>query len=115
MKFRSKHGKLDQSSAFFSGELESQFSLKRWFASCRLDICKLDRLGNETMCPACDKRCGYFRLKDSCVYAHISYVFDNYATVAFAAVMALWGENQGRGPRGVWGKNNMGTAHRYLE
>ena len=55
-----------------------------------IDIC--EDLGKEVMCPLCDERCGYWHLVDSCLYSKLSYIFDNYATVAFAAFMAIWGE-----------------------
>jgi len=42
------------------------------------------------MCPLCDKRCAYWILDASCNYSRATYLFDNYATVAFAIVMALW-------------------------
>ena len=45
------------------------------------------------MCPKCDQVCPYRLLSDSCIYAKITYVFDNYATVAFAAFMSIWGKD----------------------
>ena len=55
------------------------------------DICDKEGIGNITMCPKCDRSCTYRKLHDSCVYSKLTYVFDNYATVAFAAFMAIWG------------------------
>ncbi|MBN3321994.1 ANO4 protein, partial [Atractosteus spatula] len=42
------------------------------------------------MCPLCDKYCPYMRLSDSCVYAKVTHLFDNGATVFFAVFMAVW-------------------------
>ncbi|XP_043943716.1 anoctamin-4 isoform X3 [Protopterus annectens] len=42
------------------------------------------------MCPLCDKHCPYMRLSDSCVYAKVTHLFDNGATVFFAVFMAIW-------------------------
>lgn len=53
-------------------------------------ICDQSGFGNITMCPLCDKRCSYWKLSDSCNYSRATYWFDNYATVVFAFVMALW-------------------------
>ncbi|XP_067675849.1 anoctamin-4-like isoform X8 [Haliotis asinina] len=54
------------------------------------EICLLNKAGNTTMCPLCDKRCSFWRLKRSCLYSQVTYLFDNPATVAFAVFMALW-------------------------
>ncbi|XP_027711602.1 anoctamin-4 [Vombatus ursinus] len=42
------------------------------------------------MCPVCDKYCPFMRLSDSCVYAKVTHLFDNGATVFFAVFMAVW-------------------------
>ena len=66
----------------------------RW-KSCSEDICDKDdddSIGNTIMCPSCDKRCDYFRLHESCYYSKITHVFDNPATVVFAALMGIWGQ-----------------------
>ncbi|XP_030334344.1 anoctamin-4 isoform X1 [Strigops habroptila] len=42
------------------------------------------------MCPICDKYCPFMRLSDSCVYAKVTHLFDNGATVFFAVFMAVW-------------------------
>uniref|UniRef100_A0A8C9SR52 Anoctamin n=1 Tax=Scleropages formosus TaxID=113540 RepID=A0A8C9SR52_SCLFO len=42
------------------------------------------------MCPLCDKYCPYMRLSDSCIYAKVTHLFDNGATVFFAVFMAVW-------------------------
>uniref|UniRef100_A0A452H9G6 Anoctamin n=1 Tax=Gopherus agassizii TaxID=38772 RepID=A0A452H9G6_9SAUR len=42
------------------------------------------------MCPICDKFCPFMRLSDSCVYAKVTHLFDNGATVFFAVFMAVW-------------------------
>ncbi|XP_037695094.1 anoctamin-3 isoform X2 [Choloepus didactylus] len=43
------------------------------------------------MCPLCDKNCSLQRLNDSCIYAKVTYLFDNGGTVFFAIFMAIWG------------------------
>ncbi|XP_035662442.1 anoctamin-1-like [Branchiostoma floridae] len=45
---------------------------------------------NLTMCPLCDKFCGYWSLGESCQSAMASHLFDNPATVFFAIFMSLW-------------------------
>ncbi|XP_071762788.1 anoctamin-4-like [Centroberyx gerrardi] len=42
------------------------------------------------MCPICDQYCPYQRLSDSCIYAKVTHLFDNGATVFFAVFMAVW-------------------------
>ena len=59
---------------------------------CSRDICDTDKAGDLYMCPQCDLRCEYWQLEDSCIYSQITYLFDNAATVAFAAFMAIWGK-----------------------
>lgn len=54
------------------------------------DIC--DGKLNISMCPLCDNLCGYWYLKDTCVHARITYLFDNPSTVFFATFMSFWGE-----------------------
>ncbi|XP_071112363.1 anoctamin-4-like isoform X7 [Haliotis cracherodii] len=54
------------------------------------EICQVSEAGNVTMCPLCDKRCSFWKLKRSCLYSQVTYLFDNPATVAFAVFMALW-------------------------
>lgn len=49
-------------------------------------------MSNTIMCPLCDKLCGYWPLKDSCMHIKITYLFDNKATVFFAVFMSFWGE-----------------------
>ncbi|XP_071943623.1 anoctamin-4-like isoform X4 [Antedon mediterranea] len=49
-------------------------------------ICDSDKF----MCPLCNGKCPYFSLSDSCVYAKLTYIFDNSATVFYACFMALW-------------------------
>lgn len=53
------------------------------------DICE-GPMSETVMCPLCDKRCSYWKLKASCIYSRITHVFDNYATVVFAAFMSIW-------------------------
>ncbi|XP_072002458.1 anoctamin-4 isoform X1 [Engystomops pustulosus] len=59
-----------------------------------LDSCQVSKeicqATNVTMCPLCDKYCPYMRLSDSCVYAKVTHLFDNGATVFFAVFMAVW-------------------------
>ncbi|XP_061570126.1 anoctamin-4-like [Cololabis saira] len=42
------------------------------------------------MCPICDQYCPFLRLSDSCIYAKVTHLFDNGATVFFAVFMAVW-------------------------
>ncbi|GFR14088.1 anoctamin-4 [Trichonephila clavata] len=62
------------------------------------EICDPDGPGSFAMCPQCDRRCDYWRLKDvirmkvgfhNLVYS-IVHLFDNAATVGFAVFMSLW-------------------------
>ena len=56
----------------------------------RNDIC--DASGETfVMCPECDVLCDYGHLNDSCHYARLTYIFDNYATIAVAVFMSAWG------------------------
>lgn len=59
---------------------------------CRKDVCNTKGAGNFTLCPLCDNLCDFEKLSDSCLYARLTHVFDNYATVFFAIFMAGWGE-----------------------
>nr|XP_033784602.1 anoctamin-3 isoform X2 [Geotrypetes seraphini] len=46
---------------------------------------------NETiMCPMCERNCSLQRLNESCIYAKMTYLFDNGGTVFFAIFMAIW-------------------------
>ncbi|XP_072017851.1 anoctamin-4-like isoform X2 [Amphiura filiformis] len=54
------------------------------------DLCNAGNPGNFTMCPQCSGRCPYWLLSSSCFYAKLTYLFDNGATVFFAAFMSLW-------------------------
>lgn len=47
-------------------------------------------MGNITLCPLCDKACSYQKLSDSCVFARLTYLFDNPSTVFFAIFMSFW-------------------------
>ena len=58
----------------------------------RIDICDKSGVGNKTMCPQCEVYCPYWKLYDSCNLSYVAYVADNYATVAFSVLMALWGK-----------------------
>ncbi|XP_044133326.1 anoctamin-4 [Bufo gargarizans] len=59
-----------------------------------LDSCQVSKeicqATNVTMCPLCDKYCPYMKLSDSCIYAKVTHLFDNGATVFFAVFMAVW-------------------------
>nr|XP_037875245.1 anoctamin-4 isoform X1 [Bombyx mori]XP_037875246.1 anoctamin-4 isoform X1 [Bombyx mori]XP_037875247.1 anoctamin-4 isoform X1 [Bombyx mori] len=54
------------------------------------EICDLKGPGNTTLCPLCDKACKYQTLADSCLFAKLTYLFDNPATVFFAIFMSFW-------------------------
>ncbi|XP_067906284.1 anoctamin-4-like isoform X2 [Heterodontus francisci] len=51
------------------------------------EICQASEI---IMCPLCDQHCHYMRLSFSCVYAKVTHLFDNGATVFFAVFMAVW-------------------------
>lgn len=42
------------------------------------------------MCPLCDHFCEYWDLRETCVYARITYLIDNSTTVFFAIFMSFW-------------------------
>ncbi|PSN52662.1 hypothetical protein C0J52_06028 [Blattella germanica] len=46
-----------------------------------IEICDDSIGGNITMCPLCDKVCDYQLLQTSCLFAKITYLFDNPATL----------------------------------
>uniref|UniRef100_A0A2A4K343 Anoctamin n=1 Tax=Heliothis virescens TaxID=7102 RepID=A0A2A4K343_HELVI len=54
------------------------------------EICDTKGPGNTTLCPLCDKACKYQTLSDSCLFAKLTYLFDNPATVFFAIFMSFW-------------------------
>ncbi|KJH50552.1 hypothetical protein DICVIV_03318 [Dictyocaulus viviparus] len=55
------------------------------------DICGLDGVGSRILiCPQCDNYCDFQLLNSSCIYAKMSYLFDNGGTVVFAALMSVW-------------------------
>ncbi|KAK6025038.1 hypothetical protein OSTOST_09071 [Ostertagia ostertagi] len=55
------------------------------------DICGNDGVGATTIvCPQCENYCDFQLLKNSCLYAKMSYLFDNGITVIFAALMCVW-------------------------
>ncbi|XP_008308076.1 anoctamin-1a [Cynoglossus semilaevis] len=53
-----------------------------------MEIC--DPRNNITMCPLCDRVCGYWKLATACGTARASHLFDNPATVFFSVFMSLW-------------------------
>uniref|UniRef100_A0A0N5BL02 Anoctamin n=1 Tax=Strongyloides papillosus TaxID=174720 RepID=A0A0N5BL02_STREA len=56
------------------------------------DVCGSDGIGAKVyLCPTCEKYCNFQKLRNNCAYAKLTYIFDNYYTVIFAAVMCLWG------------------------
>ncbi|KAF7273724.1 hypothetical protein GWI33_013578, partial [Rhynchophorus ferrugineus] len=43
------------------------------------------------MCPKCHyRKCPRERLSNSCIFAQLSYLFDNWCAVLFAVIMSLW-------------------------
>ncbi|VDK58017.1 unnamed protein product [Anisakis simplex] len=55
------------------------------------DICASDGIGAEVMmCPNCYLLCSFTSLSASCFYTKVTYVFDNYGTVVFAALMSIF-------------------------
>ncbi|XP_058829610.1 anoctamin-4 isoform X2 [Topomyia yanbarensis] len=54
------------------------------------EICNATGPGNVTLCPLCDKACSYQKLSDSCLFAKLTYLFDNPSTVFFAIFMSFW-------------------------
>ncbi|CAH1119327.1 unnamed protein product [Phaedon cochleariae] len=43
------------------------------------------------MCPRCHyQRCKYERLRSSCMQSHLTYLFDNPATITFAIIISFW-------------------------
>ena len=63
-----------------------------WCVSHRNAFCDEDGPGGQFMCPACDHRCNYTKLSESCIFARLVHVFDNKATIAMAVFMSAWGE-----------------------
>ncbi|XP_055534880.1 anoctamin-4 [Wyeomyia smithii] len=54
------------------------------------EICDASGTGNVTLCPLCDKACSYQKLSESCLFAKLTYLFDNPSTVFFAIFMSFW-------------------------
>ncbi|XP_055596668.1 anoctamin-4 isoform X3 [Uranotaenia lowii] len=54
------------------------------------EICDGSGPGNVTLCPLCDKACSYQKLSESCLFAQLTYLFDNPSTVFFAIFMSFW-------------------------
>lgn len=54
------------------------------------EICDYEGVGNTTLCPLCDKACSYQKLHESCLFAKMTYLFDNPSTVFFAIFMSFW-------------------------
>ncbi|KAM3670006.1 anoctamin-9 [Ammospiza maritima maritima] len=51
------------------------------------EICNAN---NTIMCPLCDQNCSFWLLSDTCMYAKVTHMIDNEATVVFAMFMAIW-------------------------
>ena len=56
----------------------------------RTNVLIYKRINHNYLGPLCDKACSYQRLHESCLFAQITYLFDNPATVFFAIFMSLW-------------------------
>lgn len=54
------------------------------------DICDENGIGATKMCPSCDSKCFTWNLSEACIHSKMTYVFDNWFTVIFAACMAVW-------------------------
>ncbi|XP_071829141.1 anoctamin-4-like isoform X2 [Apostichopus japonicus] len=54
------------------------------------EICDRNGTGSIIMCPSCDQDCDYSHLSSRCMYAKLTYLFDNGATIFFASFMSLW-------------------------
>lgn len=54
------------------------------------EICDYEGVGNTTLCPLCDRACSYQKLSESCLFAKMTYLFDNPSTVFFAIFMSFW-------------------------
>lgn len=54
------------------------------------EVCDETGPGGYTICPLCDHLCNFTILSGSCIYARLTYVFDNDATVALAVFMSVW-------------------------
>ncbi|XP_033224171.1 anoctamin-4-like isoform X2 [Belonocnema kinseyi] len=52
------------------------------------DVCR--RNMSIKMCPLCDNFCPYWDLRETCLHARVTYLFDNPSTVFFAIFMSLW-------------------------
>ncbi|XP_062511484.1 anoctamin-7-like [Corticium candelabrum] len=61
------------------------------------------------MCPLCDVSCDFYFLKETCYYARASFLFDNGATVFFAAFMCLWAVFFLE----MWKRTEVGLAYRW--
>ena len=54
------------------------------------DLCNADNVGKWIMCPLCDRQCDYWNLTDSCLYARVTFWFDNEGTLAIALFTSIW-------------------------
>merc|ERR1711892_1547860 len=50
------------------------------------EMCDIDYV----MCPECDYDCNYWRFNRTCSNIKFTYIFDNYLTVAYAFLVAVW-------------------------
>ena len=55
------------------------------------DLCDKKNEGRWYMCPLCDKQCSYWTLAPTtCLYAYVTHVFDNDATLILTFVASIW-------------------------
>lgn len=55
------------------------------------DVCDEQGFGGKTLiCPVCERHCDFTPLTGSCIYAKLTYLFDNTSTILFAAAMSIW-------------------------
>eukprot|EP00912_Choanoflagellata_sp_UC4_P002256 UC4_evm6s1428 len=64
--------------------------------------------GDYVMCPLCDG-CSQWRLKDACHMIEASHLFDNYATIVFAAFISIWATMY----LDNWKRENARLVHRF--
>ena len=50
------------------------------------ELCDIDYV----MCPECDRDCNYWHFNRTCNNIKFTYIFDNYLTVAYAFLVAIW-------------------------
>lgn len=77
--------------ASIAGIISFFFSIK-WMKKNPItqQICISNTTSTYVMCPLCDKLCDYWDLKETCLQAQITSLFDNEVTVIFAIFMSFW-------------------------